>query len=113
MTTENVEPLEPPVDESFQPFYRDIGWEAISPMLVQYFQHRVFGLMGDSEIFKGYVPLKYFKEETLAKALSYDMGRLCAELLLNQMIRDGSLEVDKRQFEGRDYPISVLRRVQK
>lgn len=84
--------------------------EVAGPLLADAFEQRVYALLEGAHDFRQFVALTYFRDKILANAFAGAGGQLLAELILNQMIKDGRLEVGKVENPKSEYPTSTVRK---
>lgn len=106
MTTEDTTPT----NDNIPYFQNPQLIEVAGPILADAFEQRVYALLENAHDFRSFVALKYFKNELLADVFATAGGKLLAELILNQMIKDGRLEVGKVKNPHSEYPTSTIRK---
>lgn len=100
-----------PTDPTDIPYFQNPQLiEVAGPILADAFENRVYALLENAHDFRQFVALKYFKNEILASAFAGAGGKLLAELILNQMIKDGRLEVGKVENPKSEFPTSTVRK---
>jgi len=98
-------------DEEFVPFFRQREFvDFLAPQLVENYQQRVYALMEEMESRLPFVGLKHFKQSVLAHALAVNAGSIFAELIIDRMIKNGDLQVEKIKTAYSEYETSTLKR---
>ena len=85
--------------------------EVAGPILANAFENRVYALLEETSDFRSFVGLKFFRDVVLAQAISMSSGKLLSALILNQMIKDGRLEVGKVENPNSEFPTSTIKKV--
>src|SRR3990167_9931336 len=111
MALDNDTIISTTTSDTYLPYFRNpILVEHAAPILAEVFEQRVYAILEQTQHTLPFVGLKYFKQRILPQYLEEAGGRLLAELILNQLIKDGKIIVDKIKNE---YTRSEERRVGK
>ena len=97
--------------DTYLPYFRNpILVEHAAPILAEVFEQRVYAILEQTQHTLPFVGLKYFKQRILPQYLEEAGGRLIAELVLDQLIKDGEIIVDKIKTGYSDFETSTVRK---